>query len=96
VEFLVDIQTHLPADLEPGRRADLLAAERERGTALRAEGVIQRIWRVPGATRNVGVWRAPDATVLHDAIASLPLFASMTVNVTPLALHPLERGAADA
>jgi muconolactone D-isomerase len=30
----------------------------------------------------------PDATVLHEALSSLPLYPWMDINVHPLAVHP--------
>lgn len=90
MEFLVRIEVALPADMPEARRAELTAAERERGRELRRDGTIRRIWRVPGGMRNVGVWEAADATELHAALASLPLFPWIAADVTALAVHPLE------
>jgi muconolactone D-isomerase len=89
-EYLVDIKVHLPGGLPSDERQRLLAAELRRGKELRANQAIQRIWRVPGALRNVGIWSATDATELHELISSLPLFPYMEVAVTPLAVHPVE------
>jgi muconolactone D-isomerase len=80
------------ARLAPQRRDELVAAEAARGRELRAAGAIVRIWRIPGRTANAGIWSTPDATALHEALTSLPLFAWMSVHVTPLAVHPLEAG----
>jgi muconolactone D-isomerase len=91
MEFLVQIEVTLPADLAPDRRAELLEAELGRGRELMAAGSIREIWRVPGALRNVGIWEASDATELHDAISSLPLFPWIRADVTALAMHPLNR-----
>jgi muconolactone D-isomerase len=90
MEFLVRIEFSLPPDMAPDVHARLLEQERARGLELRSEGVILRIWRIPGRRANVGIWQACDATVLHDAIASLPLFPWIDAQVTPLALHPVE------
>lgn len=90
MEFLVRIDIGLPADMDPDRRAGLLEAEASRGRELRAAGTIARIWRVPGRPANVGIWSAADATELHAAIGSLPLFNWMSVTVEPLATHYLE------
>ena len=90
MEFLVRIDLALPPDLATDARERLLEQERARGRELRAAGVIQRIWRVPGRNANVGIWQAPDATALHEAISSLPFFPWMDAHVTPLALHPVE------
>jgi muconolactone D-isomerase len=92
--FLVDIVAELTPDLrdpasEQGQA--LMAGELERGVQLHRAGVIQRIWRVPGELRNVGVWEATDATELHDQLASLPMFPWIRASVTPLAIHPVER-----
>jgi muconolactone D-isomerase len=90
MEFLVQIEVSLPGDMPEQQRADLLAAERERGLELRRRGVIERIWRVPGGLRNVGIWQARDTTELHEAISALPLFPWLRAEVTALARHPLE------
>jgi muconolactone D-isomerase len=87
VEFLVEIDIALPPDLDEARRAALLAAELERAKALADAGVVRAIWRVPGRLANRAIWSAPDATALHEAISSLPLWPYMDVSVTPLAKH---------
>lgn len=90
MEYLVQISVRVPTTVAPNELAALTKAERERGSELQRSGIIKRIWRVPGTTDNVGIWSARDATDLHAAIASLPLFAFMSVTVTALAVHPLE------
>jgi muconolactone D-isomerase len=89
VEFLVAIDIHLPTDLDPGERGVLLEAEAARGRELAAAGVLRAIWRVPGRLANRGIWTAVDATALHDALTSLPLWPYMDTTVTALARHPL-------
>jgi len=89
-EFLVQMQVNLPPDMPAEQADDLRAREKTRGLELRAEGSIQRIWRIPGRVANVAYWQAPDATVLHEKISSLPLFPWLDVTVTALAQHYLE------
>jgi muconolactone D-isomerase len=89
VEFLVEVEIGLPHDLDDAQRASLLAAELERARALADAGVVRAIWRVPGRLANRAIWSAPDATALHDALTSLPLWPYMDVSVTPLAKHPV-------
>jgi muconolactone D-isomerase len=91
VQFLVRIEVGLPATMPQEERSRLLAAELERGRELVESGSIAAIWRVPGGLRNVGIWEARDATELHDLLSSLPLFQWLSVEVTPLATHPLNR-----
>ncbi len=91
MEFLVRIETHLPADLPEERRHELLAAEAARGRELLRSGALVRIWRVPGRLANVSLYDVADATELDAALRSLPLHPWMRVDVEPLAVHPLER-----
>ncbi|NEE00438.1 muconolactone Delta-isomerase [Phytoactinopolyspora halotolerans] len=90
MEFLVRFETRLPDEMSQERRAELRSAERARADELRQAGMLKRLWRVPGRRAAVGLWEAPDATALHDALASLPQFAWMDVTVEALATHPQE------
>ncbi len=92
VEFLVEIDIRLPPELGEDRRESLLKAEGARGAALAEAGTLRAIWRVPGRLANRGIWSAPDATALHEALVSLPLWPFMDVAVVPLARHPLAQG----
>lgn len=92
MEFLVEIEVHWPADGDPDERSRLIAAEGKRGAELAAEGIIKRLWRIPGQWANVGLWEARDASELHDAIASLPFYPWLDVVVRPLAAHPTDPG----
>jgi muconolactone D-isomerase len=93
MEFLVHIDVHLPPDLSPDERSQLLARESARGKELITQGTLKRIWRIPGRQANWSLYEAEDATAVHAAITSLPLWPYMDVNVEPLATHPLEGGA---
>jgi muconolactone D-isomerase len=88
MEFLVRIEIAVPEELGDGRAQELSRRESERAGELAAAGVLLRLWRVPGRRANVGVWSAPDATELHAALTSLPLFPYMRIEVEPLARHP--------
>jgi muconolactone D-isomerase len=90
VEFLVQIQVTFPPGLASTDRQELMEREQARGWELKNEGVIRRMWRIPGRTANVGIWDAADATALHDALSSLPMFPYIDATVTPLATHYLE------
>ena len=89
MEFLVEVEIALPPDLDEPRRSQLLEAEFDRGKALAEAGTLRAIWRVPGRLANRAIWSAADATSLHDALVSLPLWPYMDVVVTPLARHPV-------
>jgi muconolactone D-isomerase len=88
MEFLVHIEMTLPPGMPDGERRELYAAESVQAASLTAAGRLVRLWRIPGRTANWGLWRANDATELHDALTSLPLWPYMDIEVIPLARHP--------
>ncbi len=82
------IEVRWPSEGDGAELARLMAAEHDRAVALAGEGRLRRLWRIPGQRANWGLWEASDATVLHKAISSLPLFPWLAVTVHPLAEHP--------
>lgn len=89
-EYLVRIALKRPDTIDDESWAAVLDAERQVGLHYRRRGVLERIWRVPGTTSNVGVWSAPDASELDRLLAGLPAFRYMTIHVDALAFHYLE------
>ncbi len=90
MEFLVRFEVDAPASMTADERERLRGLERVRAMELREQGILRHLWRVPGRRAVIGLWEAPDATVLHDALASLPMFPWMDVTVEALATHPQE------
>ena len=88
MEFLVHIEVGWPAGGDAAELDRLSAAERARAAELVKEGLLKRLWRIPGRRANWGLWEADNATALHAAIGSLPLFPWLTVDVHPLGAHP--------
>ena len=88
MEFLVHISIALPPGMPDDDRQRLYDAESRQAAALASAGQLVRLWRVPGRTANWGLWHARDATELHQALTSLPLWPYMDIEVTPLAEHP--------
>jgi muconolactone D-isomerase len=94
MEFLVRQTNRMPSDAESqSLREQLRESERARAGELRASGMLLRLWRVPGTQDAIGLYQAADATELHDALASLPMFPWLEITIQPLATHPQERGA---
>lgn len=91
MEFLVRFETRLPDTMSADDVARLKTAERERARQLREDGILKKLWRVPGRRATLGLWAAADATELHEALSSLPQFAWMDVEVEALATHPQEK-----
>jgi muconolactone D-isomerase len=88
MEFLVHIEVGWPAEGDARELARLTAAERERAEELARAGTIRRLWRIPGRRANWGLWAAPSATALHAALASLPFFPWLSIDIIALADHP--------
>lgn len=96
MEFLVNIRIQWPSGIAEPEKTRIIAAERARAAELAALGHLVRIWRVPGQMANWGIWKARDATELHEIISSLPAYPWMTgVEVIALARHPSDPAAPD-
>ena len=93
MEFLVSIDVGWPPDGDADEKQRLIQAEGIRARELAEAGTIKRLWRIPGRWANVGLWEAPDATALHEALVSLPLYVWLDIEVQPLAHHPSDPGA---
>jgi muconolactone D-isomerase len=91
MEFLVRSENRLPPETPREQREQLRAAERARAMELRADGILKRLWRVPGRNATVGLYEAPDPAALHDALMSLPMAPWLDVHVEALAQHPQEK-----
>jgi muconolactone D-isomerase len=92
MDFLVHILVGRVESEE--KEKQLREQESARGRELAQQGIMVRLWRVPGQRANWGIWRANDCDQLHNALASLPLFPYMTITVHPLATHPNDPGGA--
>ncbi|NUU25688.1 MAG: muconolactone Delta-isomerase [Streptomycetaceae bacterium] len=86
--FAVTMDVNLPPDMEPERKADLLAREKAYAQQLQRDGVWVHLWRCVGRYANLSVFDVEDNDRLHEVLWGLPLFAYMDINVTPLAVHP--------
>lgn len=86
--FAVTMDVALPPDLDADRRADVLAREKAYSQELQRGGEWVSIWRVVGKYTNLSIFDVADNSRLHEILWNLPLFAYMTIQVTPLAAHP--------
>jgi muconolactone D-isomerase len=88
VLFAVRMEVHLPADMDPGARAQLLAKEKTYSQELQRAGKWPHIWRIAGQYANLSILDVSGNAELHDLLWNLPLFPHMTIDVTALAPHP--------
>lgn len=87
-EFLTTFTVSFPAGTPEPVIGDAEAREAERAGELAAQGHLLRLWRLPGESRALGLWRAGDPAELAGILKSLPLDPWMTVQTTPLTPHP--------
>jgi muconolactone D-isomerase len=88
MDYLVHITFTWPAGISAEEQQRLVAAEGVRARELAAAGSLKRLWRIPGQRANWGIWHAADATELHAALSSLPMFPHLIATVHPWAAHP--------
>jgi muconolactone D-isomerase len=90
--FHVHMTVNVPADLDPGVRADVVAREKAYSQELQRAGKWPHLWRVVGEYANVSIFDVGSNDELHDLLSGLPLFPYMDIKVTPLAAHPSSIG----
>mgnify|MGYP001309135673 FL=1 len=88
MEYLVHIEIEWPASNDPKLKEEIFAAELLQGQKLAREGKLKRLWRIPGRWANWSLYDVADATELHEALTSLPLYPWMNIQVHALAQHP--------
>lgn len=86
--YLVSMQVNLPTSLAPEAIERLKADEKARSQELQRAGKMRHLWRVVGHYANVSVFDVDTNDELHTLLSSMPLFAFMKIDVTPLAQHP--------
>ncbi|MGE0778200.1 muconolactone Delta-isomerase [Mycolicibacterium sp.] len=86
--YHVRMDVHLPPDLDPQRRDEILAAEKAYSQELQRAGRWPHIWRIVGEYANYSVFDVDSNDELHQILSGLPLFPYMDITVTPLAVHP--------
>jgi muconolactone D-isomerase len=91
MEFLVNIKLKWADNMDPVYRDKIIHDEHARAADLAKKGHLVRMWRVPCRFENWGLWRAKNATELHEIITSLPAFPYMyDIDVRPLAKHAVD------
>ena len=87
-EFLVTFTLDIPAGTPTHIIDTTLGAEAERAGELAGQGHLERLWVLPGEDRALGLWKAHDTEAMQTILTSLPLYAWLTVQTTPLSPHP--------
>ena len=93
--FHVRMDVHIPHDLDPQVRADVVAREKAYSHDLQRSGEWRHIWRIVGEYSNISIFDVADHDRMHQLLSELPLFPYMDIEVTPLATHPSDVALAD-
>ncbi len=90
MEFLVAATTQVPDGTPAEAVDDLRARVSARCRELARQGQLLRLWRAPSppGRRTLGLFAAADDNALEQLLASTPLRAWRTEEVTPLPVHP--------
>ncbi|GHE91199.1 muconolactone Delta-isomerase [Amycolatopsis deserti] len=86
--FHVRMDVHLPPDMDPSVRADIVAREKAYSQQLQREGKWPHLWRIVGEYSNISIFDVKSNDELHEVLSGLPLFPYMDIRVMPLATHP--------
>jgi muconolactone delta-isomerase len=87
-EFLTMFTLTVPAGT-PSQDVDAITAhEADRARELAGQGHLLRLWTLPDQGHSLGLWHAHDTAGMQAILASLPLYAWMSVQTTPLTPHP--------
>lgn len=87
--FMLKIVVNLPPQMPQPEKDALRERENARATELIGQGTMVRIWRIVGRVANFSVWHADTLEDLHAVLMTLPMFAYMEIDVTPLIDHPV-------
>src|SRR5258706_4953344 len=91
MEYLVNMTTQVPDGTSEAAVDDIRAREAAHSRELAAQGHLLRLWRPPlqpGEWRTLGLFAAAGGGQLEEVLASMPLRACRSDEVTPLAPHP--------
>jgi muconolactone delta-isomerase len=94
-EFLIAMTIAVPDGTPPNIVDETLSREAQRARELSSRGHLRRLWALPAegtVRRTLGLWNAGDAEEIDAIIQSLPLYAWMTLDTTPLSPHPSDPG----
>jgi len=94
-EFLIAMTIAVPDGTPPNIVDETLSREAQRARELSSQGHLRRLWALPAegtVRRTLGLWSAGDAEEIDAIIQSLPLYAWMTLDTTPLSPHPSDPG----
>jgi muconolactone delta-isomerase len=88
VEYLTTLIVTVPPGTPRAVVDDVYAREGDHSHKLGEQGLLRRLWRLPGERRSLSQWQVADADHLQEVLASLPLADWLRTKTTPVTRHP--------
>lgn len=88
MEYIVEMDVHIPESWSEERLTDMIAKEKETSQKWQQSGKWVYLWRVAGKYSNISILSVDSPDELHQIISSLPLFPYMKIKVTSICKHP--------
>lgn len=85
--FLARMDVVFPDSMSNETKADFQDKEKAYSADLQRRGLMKGIWRVVGQYSNYSMYEVNVLDLLHSMFQGFPMFAYMTIKVTPLAQH---------
>jgi len=95
-EFLTTFIQAVPQGTSNQAVEEAKAREAVRARELAERRHLVPLWALPGQGRALGLWRAQDPAEMQAIVESLPLYAMMTTEITPLTQHPSDPAITDS
>jgi Muconolactone delta-isomerase len=86
--FLARMDVRFPDHLTAEQTADFQVREKAYSAGLQESGKMAGIWRIVGEYANHSLFNVESNDELHEILSGFPMYAYMTIKVTPLAKHP--------
>jgi muconolactone D-isomerase len=86
--FHVQMDVHLPPEMDAAQAQALKDRERAYSQELQRDGRWRELWRIVGEYSNFSIFDVSGNDELHEILSGLPLFPYMRMHVTPLSRHP--------
>ncbi len=87
-EFFTTFTVTVPPGTPRQRVDEANAHEATRARDLAGQGLLERLWTLPGNGRTLGLWRARDTREMREIVEALPLRDWSDVETIQLSAHP--------
>ncbi len=86
--FKVEMDVHIPRDIDPNDFEEIKAKEKKYAEGLQKSGKWRHLWRIVGQYKNISIFDVESSEELHNILMALPLYQYMRVRVESLCRHP--------